>query len=167
MFTFEIGKKYFDTSVCDHNCVFTIEIIKRTEKTVTFRRRNEERRAKIYTDKEGEYIIPDRYSMAPVFRASREFQVEEEVVEVPAQEAVTVLAYVGQALTANYGAGCPTAYGTITGFMSVEATRFTSAHVAAMVNWEDGRTEAVALDRIHAPGWRSPNGSGIGIFSAR
>ena len=71
MATFEIGKKYFTTSACDHNCVFVVEIVKRTAKTVTFRRDGQERRAKIYTDHDGEYIIPERYSMAPVFRASR------------------------------------------------------------------------------------------------
>jgi len=49
------------------------EIVKRTAKTVTFRRDGQERRAKIYTDSNGEYIIPERYSMAPVFRASREY----------------------------------------------------------------------------------------------
>lgn len=69
MATFEIGKKYFTTSACDHNCVFVVEIVKRTAKTVTFRRDGQERRAKIYTDHDGEYIIPERYSMAPVFRA--------------------------------------------------------------------------------------------------
>ncbi len=167
MTTFEIGKKYSTRSICNHDCVFVIEVVKRTAKTVTFRKKDgKERRTKIFVDSYGEYIMPDRYSMAPVFHAHEEYQ-EAPVVEAPTVEAVTVLAYIGQALTANYGAGCPTAYGTITGFMSVEATRFTSAHVAAMVNWEDGRTEAVALDRIHALGWRSPNGSRIGIFFAR
>lgn len=32
---FEIGKEYFDRSACNHDCIFTIKIIKRTEKTVT------------------------------------------------------------------------------------------------------------------------------------
>ena len=73
---FEIGKKYFDTSACDHNCVFVVEIVKRTAKTVTFRRDGQERRAKIYADQNGEYIVPERYSMAPVFRACREYTVD-------------------------------------------------------------------------------------------
>ena len=34
---FEIGKEYFDRSACNHDCIFTIKIIKRTEKTVTGR----------------------------------------------------------------------------------------------------------------------------------
>lgn len=82
MAIFEVGKKYYDTSACDHNCIFVVEIVKRTAKTVTFRRGGQERRAKIHTDNNGEYIIPERYSMAPVFRASREY------VEVP-EEAAT------------------------------------------------------------------------------
>lgn len=85
MAIFEVGKKYYDTSACDHNCIFVVEIVKRTAKTVTFRRNGQERRAKIHTDNNGEYIIPERYSMAPVFRASREY------VEAPeeAEEATT------------------------------------------------------------------------------
>ncbi len=84
MNTFEVGKKYLGTSACDHNCVFTVEIVKRTAQTVTFRRNGQERRTKIYTDHNGEFIVPDRYSMAPVFRACREY-----VEEAPAEEAPT------------------------------------------------------------------------------
>ena len=65
---FEIGKEYFDRSACNHDCIFTIKIIKRTEKTVTFERNGKTRRAKLFFDERGEYIIPERYSMAPVFR---------------------------------------------------------------------------------------------------
>ena len=83
MATFEIGKKYFTTSACDHNCVFVVEIVKRTAKTVTFRRDGQKRRAKIYTDHDGEYISPERYSMAPVFRASSEYLEAEEGEEAP------------------------------------------------------------------------------------
>lgn len=69
---FEIGKEYFDRSACNHDCIFTIKIIKRTEKTVTFERNGKTRRAKLFFDEHGEYIIPERYSMAPVFRAENE-----------------------------------------------------------------------------------------------
>ena len=70
---FEIGKKYQTRSACDHDCVFEIAIIKRTEKTVTFKDyENRVRRSKIQIDNEGEYIIPDKYSMAPIYRACRE-----------------------------------------------------------------------------------------------
>ena len=75
---FEIGKEYFDRSACNYDCIFTIKIIKRTEKTVTFERNGKTRRAKLFFDERGEYIIPERYSMAPVFRAENEVQPEEE-----------------------------------------------------------------------------------------
>ena len=81
MSTFEVGKSYYATSACDHNCVFVVEIVKRTAKTVTFRRDGQERRAKIYADHNGEYIVPERYSMAPVFRASCEYVEDQEEVE--------------------------------------------------------------------------------------
>ena len=77
---FEIGKEYFDRSACNHDCIFTIKIIKRTEKTVTFERNGKTRRAKLFFDERGEYIIPERYSMAPVFRAENEVQPEEEPI---------------------------------------------------------------------------------------
>lgn len=33
---FEIGKEYFDHSICNYDCVFTIKIVKRTEKNRDF-----------------------------------------------------------------------------------------------------------------------------------
>ena len=51
---FEIGKEYFDTSACDHNCVFTIKIVKRTDKTVTFERNGKTRWTKLFSDERGE-----------------------------------------------------------------------------------------------------------------
>jgi hypothetical protein len=34
MNTFEPGKTYWTTSICDHNCVIEVKIISRTQKTV-------------------------------------------------------------------------------------------------------------------------------------
>jgi len=180
MNTFEIGKKYFDTSACDHNCVFVIEITKRTAKTVTFLRNGKERRAKIHTDDHGEYIIPYHYSMAPVFRASREY------VEAPVEEAPTaqdpVAAYipqalqpapqpamvmVGQPVLCDCGAMFPQVGGVIVGFMGREATRWTPAATMAVIRWEDGRQDCHELSDIHPRGWRSPSGSPLGVFFAR
>ena len=69
---FEIGKTYFDTWACDTDTISTIKILGRSEKMVTFERNGKTRRAKIYTDSHGEYIMPDHYSMACVYRAERE-----------------------------------------------------------------------------------------------
>ena len=69
--SFEIGGKYYSRSICDHECIFAIEVIKRTAKTVTYNYEGRTRRSTIHHDENGEYIRPDNYSMAPVFRATR------------------------------------------------------------------------------------------------
>ena len=180
MFTFEIGKKYFDTSACDHNCVFVIEITKRTAKTVTFLRDGKERRAKIHSDERGEYIIPERYSMAPVFRASREYE-EAPVEEAPATPDPLAaympqvlqaaphpsMVMVGQPVLCDCGAMFPQVGGVIIGFVDKEATRWTPAATMAVIRWEDGRQDLHKLSDIHPQGWRSQNGSGLGVFFAR
>ena len=81
---FEVGHTYFDQYACDHETLSTIKIVKRTAKTVTFERHGKTRRAKLYEDCNGEYIIPDHYSMACVYRAERELLDEE-----PKQEVIT------------------------------------------------------------------------------
>lgn len=80
---FEIGHTYYDTWACDSDSISTIKIVGRSEKMVTFERCGKTRRAKIYTDNRGEYIMPDHYSMACVYRAEREL-IPEEPVEAPA-----------------------------------------------------------------------------------
>ena len=74
---FEIGKTYYDTWACNSDSISTIKIVGRSAKMVTFERCGKTRRAKILTDANGEYIIPDHYSMACVYRAERELIPEE------------------------------------------------------------------------------------------
>ncbi len=69
MIKFEIGKTYATRSVCDHDCVFTIEVIKRTDKTITYKEDDTVRRAKIRFSDDYEYIRAGNYSMAPNFSA--------------------------------------------------------------------------------------------------
>lgn len=69
---FEVGHTYYDQYACDHETLSVIKIVKRTPKTVVFERHGKTRRAKLYEDSNGEYIIPDHYSMACVYRAERE-----------------------------------------------------------------------------------------------
>lgn len=78
---FEIGKTYFDTWACDSDSISTIKIVSRSAKMVTFERNGKTRRARIYTDSHGEYIMPDHYSMACVYRAERELIAEDPKVE--------------------------------------------------------------------------------------
>lgn len=59
-------------SSCDHNCIFTGVVIRRTKKFVTVETAMYgENKVKIFIDEEGnEYCYPHgRYSMATIFRA--------------------------------------------------------------------------------------------------
>lgn len=72
MIKFEIGTTYGSRSICDHNCIFEIEVISRTDKMIKYKYMNKIRTSKIKLDSDGnERIQPDNYSMAPSFRASR------------------------------------------------------------------------------------------------
>lgn len=84
---FEIGHTYFDTWACDSDSISTIKIVGRSAKMVTFERNGKTRRARIYTDSHGEYIMPDHYSMACVYRAERELI--QEAPKAPAAPAIT------------------------------------------------------------------------------
>ena len=67
---FEAGKTYTTRSIGNHDCIFKIEVLKRTAKMVTIRDIwGQEKRCKIYTDTNGEWIQPEKYSMAPIFSA--------------------------------------------------------------------------------------------------
>lgn len=89
MKTFEIGHTYFDTWACDSDSISTIKIVGRSAQYVTFERAGKTRRAKIHTDSHGEYIMPDRYSMACIYRAERELLPEPEKVEEAEPQPVT------------------------------------------------------------------------------
>jgi len=72
---FKLGKKYKMKSVCDHNCKWEYEVIKRTKKTITIKQihdgRINNRRVKVCGD--SEYISPlGTYSMSPTLRADKE-----------------------------------------------------------------------------------------------
>ncbi len=71
MVQFEIGKEYKIRSIGDYDCIFTIQITGRTAKTVWGNYLGRSRRSMVHVDQDGEWIQPDRYSMAPTFRASR------------------------------------------------------------------------------------------------
>lgn len=147
------------------------------------------RRSKIRVDESGEYIQPDRYSMAPVFRAAREIQAEEApaAVEesapapVPAAENTasskvvtisqpaddgSVIVMIGQRVECVCGACYPVQGGTVVGFFDEPAGRFTHGGVYALIRWDDrpDRPERVRLSDIHRRGWRSVNGSPLGVF---
>lgn len=69
---FEVGKTYYTRSICNHDCIFSIKVLKRTAKTVVVLKDGKEKRCKIglsYNEKE-ETITPwGIYSMCPVIGA--------------------------------------------------------------------------------------------------
>lgn len=67
---FEVGRTYQTRSICDHNCIFSVEIVKRTAKTVIVRKNGKEQRNKITVINGRETIYPwGVYSMCPVISA--------------------------------------------------------------------------------------------------
>lgn len=72
----------------------------------------------------------------------------------------------GQKVTGNWGACYPAEEGKIVGFEPRPATAFRPADVLVIIEWSDGRRSKEEIKSIHEPGWRSKNGSPIGIFTA-
>lgn len=87
---FLVGHIYTMFSVCDHECTWEYEVIKRTDKTITLKpveynirpeNKSKIKRVKIHVDpdNEEEYVRPlGSYSMNPILRASREIDKMEE-----------------------------------------------------------------------------------------
>lgn len=193
MKTFEIGKTYSMSSVCDHNCVWTYTVVKRTAQTITIDDGKETKTCRVNkqaTEYRGaETIYPlGRYSMCPSLSADAEVEVVEEdaqaeevtaaTVEPAVSNVVTIsqpaddgemILMIGQRVEGNFGAGYPVQGGRIIGFEEVPDGRFFRGGAYAVIRWDD-RPEApqrVRLNEIHRPGWRSANGSSLGVFIAR
>lgn len=71
---FEVGKRYSMTSVCDHNCVWTYTVIKRTVSTITITDGKETKTCRIVKDlskyRGAETVRPlGSYSMCPLLSA--------------------------------------------------------------------------------------------------
>lgn len=73
---FEVGKRYYTRSICDHNCIWRYEVIARTEKTVTLKdeyRQIRKFRISVIPNPETESCKPlGTYSMCPILTADRE-----------------------------------------------------------------------------------------------
>ena len=67
---FETGKTYSTRSICDHNCIFSFKILRRTAKSVWVKVDGEKvRRAiEVYDEKETFYPF-GKYSMAAIISA--------------------------------------------------------------------------------------------------
>ena len=68
---FEAGKTYATRSICDHDCIISVTIEKRTAKTVTATVRGAQKTFRIGEYEGAEYIMPwGSYSMAPIVTAN-------------------------------------------------------------------------------------------------
>jgi hypothetical protein len=68
MTAFQTGKTYTTRSACDHNCVFSITVAKRTAKTITT---TSGKSLRVGSYDGAEFVRPmGNYSMAPIIRAA-------------------------------------------------------------------------------------------------
>lgn len=68
--TIKAGQTLTARSVCDYDCVFSVQILARKGSFVTVKAQGNTNRMKVHTDGDGEFIFAlGRYSMAPIFRA--------------------------------------------------------------------------------------------------
>lgn len=68
--TIKSNHKLTAHSVCDHDCIFTLNVITRKGNWATVEMYGKVKRTKIFSDLEGnEYLRPESYSMAPYFKA--------------------------------------------------------------------------------------------------
>lgn len=184
---FEIGKTYEARSAYDHECVYTITVTGRTEKMLvyTYSMDSDTRRSKIRTDVNSEYVMPDRYSMAPVFRATRLHQPKEAQPEqpkakiIPFPQKITEFDRIsndegcdirkGHYVIGNWGTPYPEERGVILGITRDPSLGHGNDIVVVIMWLADGGRPTSKLsfttpDNIHRKGWRSPNGSPIGVF---
>ena len=57
-------------SICDSECIFSLNVIERKGNFATVKFQGNTKRTKVYIDSDGnEYLMPEKYSMAPMFRA--------------------------------------------------------------------------------------------------
>ena len=68
---FQTGLKYSCRSVCDHNCIWTFTVIKRTAKFITIEdSRGEVKRVGVHVWQGSESAYPlGQYSMCPIIKA--------------------------------------------------------------------------------------------------
>jgi hypothetical protein len=68
--TIQAGQTLKARSVCDYDCIFSVEVIERKGSFVTLKAQGNVSRKKVMTDDQGEYVFAlGKYSMAPIFRA--------------------------------------------------------------------------------------------------
>ena len=77
MTTFKVNETYSTRSICDHNCVWTFTVLKRTKSTITITDGKEIKTCRInkqYSEyRNAETVFPlGKYSMCPILSADKE-----------------------------------------------------------------------------------------------
>ncbi|MDI1301982.1 MAG: hypothetical protein PSX71_08765 [bacterium] len=68
---FKAGKTYQTRSACDHNCIITVTVDKRTAKTITTRVMGEIKTLRIGIHDGAEFVKPwGSFSMSPIVKAA-------------------------------------------------------------------------------------------------
>jgi len=69
---FEIGKTYTTRSICDSECIFSFEVIKRTAKQLTLKHGDEVFKRGVSMYEGSEICFPlGKYSMCPMITANK------------------------------------------------------------------------------------------------
>ena len=78
----------------------------------------------------------------------------------------SMIVIVGQRVERNCGACFPLENGTVAGFVDVPDGLVLRGGVFALIRWDyaPNQLERVRLSDIHRHGWRSANGSPLGVF---
>lgn len=63
------GQTLTSRSIGDHECIYTLRILSRTANRATFEQDGKVAVTKIHANEEGEFLMPKRYSMAPIYSA--------------------------------------------------------------------------------------------------
>lgn len=68
---FKVGRTYSVRSICDHDCIFSFEVLRRSAKTITIKNHGSEVRRTVRVVDDVEACDPfGRYSMSPVLQAN-------------------------------------------------------------------------------------------------
>lgn len=70
--TIAAGQTLSARSVCDYDCIFEVVVVERKKNFATIIQDGNRKRVKVRTDFHGdEYLRPESYSFAPMFRAPK------------------------------------------------------------------------------------------------
>ena len=71
--TIQAGQTLTARSICDHSCIFTIEVLSRKGNFATIKDSGKVKRCKVRISYDGEeYLMPEVFSMAPMYKASND-----------------------------------------------------------------------------------------------